>query len=298
MSMLAKTDSEVSSLSQSSPARSPRRPVYYVQSPSRDSHEDGEKTTNSFHSSPLQSPLGSPPHSHSNSSLGPHSRESSSTRFSGSRKTSGSNRKSGWRPWKDNHFHAIEEEGLLDPHDASTHSLPRRCYFLAFILAFTLLFSSITFDQFVVQAGADFSGVATSMVSMNSSVKLTFRNTATFFGVHVTSTPLDLTYYQLTLASGNIEKFYQSRKSQRSMRVTVRGSGIPLYGGGSSLSSVNGAPVDGVPLSLRFMVRSRANVLGKLVKPKFYKKVECSVVMDSKKMNVAIPLKDKCTYED
>ena len=137
--MLAKTDSEVSSLSQSSPARSPRRPVYYVQSPSRDSH-DGEKTTNSFQSSPLQSPLGSPPHSHSNSSLGPHSRESSSTRFSGSRKNNSSNRKNAWKPWKDQ-FHPIEEEGLLDPHDASQHGLSRRCYFLAFVMGFIVLFT-------------------------------------------------------------------------------------------------------------------------------------------------------------
>lgn len=137
--MLAKTDSEVSSLSQSSPARSPRRPVYFVQSPSRDSH-DGEKTTNSFQSSPLQSPLGSPPHSHSNSSLGPHSRESASTRFSGSRKSNGSNRKGAWRPWKDQ-FHAIEEEGLLDGQDAAQHGIPRRCYFLAFVVGFVLLFS-------------------------------------------------------------------------------------------------------------------------------------------------------------
>ncbi|XP_028760544.1 uncharacterized protein LOC114719243 isoform X2 [Neltuma alba] len=222
-SVLAKTDSEVSSLSQSSPGRSPRRPVYYVQSPSRDSSHDGEKTTNSFHSSPLQSPLGSPPHSHSNSSLGPHSRESSSTRFSGSRKTSSSHRKSTWRPWKDQ-FRAIEEEGLLDPHDASQQGLPRRCYFPVFVLGFVALFSvfslilwgasrpqkptismkSIVFNQFVIQAGEDGSGVPTSMVSMNSSVKLTFRNTATFFGVHVTATPLDLTYYQLTLATGTV----------------------------------------------------------------------------------------------
>ncbi|KAI9075055.1 hypothetical protein K1719_015587 [Acacia pycnantha] len=315
MSTLAKTDSEVSSLSQSSPGRSsPRRPVYYVQSPSRDSSNDGEKTSNSFHSSPLQSPLGSPPHSHSNSSLGPHSRESSSTRFSGSRKTS--HRKSTWRPWKD-HFHAIEEEGLLDPHDASQHCLARRCYFLAFVLGFMALFSvfslilwgasrpqkptitmkSIVFNQFVIQAGEDRSGVPTSMVSMNSSVKLTFRNTATFFGVHVTTTPLDLTYSQLTLATGTIAKFYQSRKSQRSITVTLIGRGIPLYGGGASLSSLNGSPAESVPLKLRFMVRSRAKVLGELVKPKFYKKVECMVDMDPKKMNKAMSLKNKCSYQ-
>ena len=63
---------------------------------------------------------------------------------------------------------------------------------------------SVVFDQFVIQAGADVSGVATSMVSMNCSVKLTFRNTATFFGVHVATTPLDLSYYQLTLATGSV----------------------------------------------------------------------------------------------
>lgn len=50
----------------------------------------------------------------------------------------------------------------------------------------------------------DFSGVATEMVSMNCTVKLTFRNTATFFGVHVTSTPLDLSYSELTVATGTV----------------------------------------------------------------------------------------------
>ncbi|BAT98178.1 hypothetical protein VIGAN_09181300 [Vigna angularis var. angularis] len=62
--ILTKTDSEVSSLSQSSPPRSPRRPVYYIQSPSH---------------------------------------ESASTRFSGSRKSSSTNHMGPWRPWKD-HF--------------------------------------------------------------------------------------------------------------------------------------------------------------------------------------------------
>lgn len=135
MSSLAKTDSEVSSLTQSSPGRSsPRRNAYFVQSPSRESSNDNdaEKTTNSFHSSPIQSPQGSPPHSHSNSSVGLHSRESASTRYS--RKTA---RKAPWRPRRD----PIEEEGLLDPHDEAQQGFPRRCYFPAFVLAFVLLFS-------------------------------------------------------------------------------------------------------------------------------------------------------------
>lgn len=135
---LSKTDSEVSSLTQSSPNRSPRRAVYYVQSPSRDSHD--EKTTNSFNSSPVLSPMGSPPHSHSNSSLGPHSsRESSSTRLSGSLKPhSSKSEKKGRKPWKE--FDAIEEEGLLD-HDNAHRGLSRRCYFPVFVVGFLALFS-------------------------------------------------------------------------------------------------------------------------------------------------------------
>ncbi|KAK4840987.1 hypothetical protein QYF36_023067 [Acer negundo] len=317
---LSKTDSEVSSLTQSSPTRSPRRAVYYVQSPSRDSH-DGEKTTNSFHSTPVLSPMGSPPHSHSNSSsLGPHSSRESSTashhrKGSNGRKSrnSNNNNNNNKQSWKE--FDAIEEEGLLDG-DLLPGGLSRRCYFFTFILGFIVLFSvfslilwgaskpqkptvtmkSISFDRFIIQAGADFSGVATDMVSMNCTVKLTFRNTATFFGVHVTSTPLDLSYSQLSVASGNIIKFYQSRKSQRSISVTIKGSSIPLYGGGASLSSLNGAPLQPVPLTLNFTVRSRAYVLGRLVKPKFYKRVECDVIMDPKKMNSAISLKNMCSY--
>lgn len=142
--MHAKTDSEVTSLAPSSPTRSPRRPVYFVQSPSRDSH-DGEKTTTSFHSTPVLSPMGSPPHSHS--SVGRHSRESSSSRFSGSLKpgsrkiapnSAGGGGRKGQKPWKE--CDVIEEEGLLEDDDGS-RGLPRRCYFLAFILGFFVLFS-------------------------------------------------------------------------------------------------------------------------------------------------------------
>jgi len=92
-------------------------------------------------------------------------------------------------------------------------------------------------------------------------------------------------------------KFYQSRKSQRSVRVMVKGSHIPLYGGGANLNTVNGAPLEPVPLTLSVMVRSRAFVLGKLVKPKFHEKIECSLVLDPKKMGMAISLVKKCTYQ-
>ncbi|GAB4852189.1 hypothetical protein Ancab_016380 [Ancistrocladus abbreviatus] len=325
--MHAKTDSEVTSLATSSPTRSPpRRPVYYVQSPSRDSH-DGEKTTTSFQSTPVLSPMGSPPHSHS--SVGRHSRESSSTRFSGSLKPgsrkispndasgrgAGSGGRKGQKPWKE--CDVIEEEGLLED-EGSRKPLPRRCYLLAFVLGFFVLFSffsltlwgaarpqkpkitmkSISFERFVISAGSDSTGVATGMASVNSTVKFLYRNTATFFGVHVTSTPLDLSYSQITLATGNLKQFYQSRKSQRAVSVQVISDKIPLYGSGSTLVGTStGTPTAPVAMKLSFQVRSRAYVLGRLVKPKFYKSIECSVTLDPKKLNTPISLKNACTYD-
>ncbi|XP_050364700.1 uncharacterized protein LOC126783299 [Argentina anserina] len=318
--MHAKTDSEVTSLAPSSPTRSPRRPVYYVQSPSRDSH-DGEKTATSFQSTPVLSPAGSPPHSHS--SLGRHSRDSSSTRFSGSLKpgskkiqpsNDSSSRRKGHhhhKAWKD--CAVIEEEGLLDDDDRE-RGFPRRCYFPAFVLGFFLLFSmfslilygaskpmkpkitmkSVKFEQFKIQAGSDSTGVGTDMISVNSTVKFTFRNTGTFFGVHVSPNPLDLSYSQITIASGIIKKFYQSRRSHRTVTVSVIGDKIPLYGSGASISSSTGTTLLPVPLKLNFLIKSRAYVLGKLVKPKFNRRVECTVTFDPKKLNVAIALKN-CT---
>ncbi|KAJ6939852.1 hypothetical protein NC651_006114 [Populus alba x Populus x berolinensis] len=319
--MHAKTDSEVTSLAPSSPTRSPRRPVYYVQSPSRDSH-DGEKTTTSFHSTPVLSPMGSPPHSHS--SVGRHSRESSSSRFSGSLKpgsrkispndASRGGQGKGQKQWKE--CDVIEEEGLLEDEERRK-GLPRRCYFLAFVLGFFILFSlfslilwgaskpqkpkitmkSITFEQFRIQAGSDSTGVATDMISVNSTVKMTYRNKGTFFGVRVTSTPLDLSYSEITIASGNIKKFYQSRKSQRPVAISVISNKIPLYGSGAGLSSSTGTTTLPVPLKMNFVVRSRAYVLGKLVKTKFNRKIECDFTFDPKKLNVPISLKDACTYD-
>ncbi|CAN1121453.1 hypothetical protein LINPERHAP2_LOCUS796, partial [Linum perenne] len=82
-------------------------------------------------------------------SVARYSRESSSTRFTGSlkpgsRKISlndasggrGGHRKGNDKQWKD--CDVIEEEGLLEDEDRN-RGIPRRCYFLAFVLAFILL---------------------------------------------------------------------------------------------------------------------------------------------------------------
>lgn len=94
-----------------------------------------------------------------------------------------------------------------------------------------------------------------------------------------------------------MNKFYQSRSSQKTVTVMVRGSSIPVYGGGADLSSKDGKPLAPIPLALNFTVRARAYILGHLVKPKFYKRVQCSVILDPKKMNTAISLKNSCTFK-
>lgn len=308
----AKTDSDATSLAPSSPDNT-RRPVYYVQSPSRDSHDGDNKTiTASFHSSPM----GSPPHS----SVGRHSRESSTSRFSGKVTPNdvgaldGSSNKKKMKREK-RAYDVIEEEGLLDDEEREK-GLPRRCYVLAFVVGFFVLFTffalilwgaskpqkpvigmrSITIERFSVQAGSDHSGVSTDMISTNATVRFSYRNTGTFFGVHVSSTPLALTYSDLNVGSGDLKNFYQARKGHRNVTVSVLGDTIPLYGTGAGLSTPTGTTTLPVPLKLSFTIRSRAYVLGKLVKTKFVRVIECSFVFDPKKINSPISLKKACTY--
>ncbi|CAM0904632.1 unnamed protein product [Alopecurus aequalis] len=324
----AKTDSEVtSSLAPSSPPRA----TYYVQSPS---HDDGENKTaaSSFHSSPAASPP---------RSLGNHSRESSSSRFSGkgpsasgsSRRGTGAGGRGGGgggdgarrSPWMKEA--AIEEEGLLmededdnDGRGGGFSALPKKVrYGLGFVGAFFALFfffalilwgasrnqkpvvsiNSVTFHNFVIQAGTDASLVPTELSTINATVRLTFRNTGSFFGVHVTAQPVTFYYSQLLMASGDLKYFYQSRKSRRNVTVTLVGNKVPLYGGGAGLSSTpgpKGVPPPPVPLELTLRIRSRALVLGKLVKPTFHNNVQCNVSLAVAKLGKAISLKNSCTH--
>ena len=63
---------------------------------------------------------------------------------------------------------------------------------------------SVTFHNFVIQAGTDASLVPTELSTINATVRLSFRNTGTFFGVHVTAQPVTFYYSQLLMASGDV----------------------------------------------------------------------------------------------
>nr|VDD38444.1 unnamed protein product [Brassica oleracea] len=127
--------------------------------------------------------MGSPPHSQS--SMGRHSRESSSTRVSESQRRLEEERT--------RRREAVERvrEGLLDDGDRD-RGVPRRYYVLAFIVGFFILFGlfslilygaakpqkpkitvkSITFETLKIQAGQDAGGVGTDMITMNATLEL------------------------------------------------------------------------------------------------------------------------------
>ncbi|OIW15862.1 hypothetical protein TanjilG_04397 [Lupinus angustifolius] len=308
MMQSAKSESDITSLAASSPSRSPKRPVYYVQSPSRDSH-DGDKLS-SMQATPISnSPMESPSHP----SFGRHSRNSSASRFSGIfRSSSGrkGGRKRNEKGWPE--CDVILEEGSYGEFDKA---YTRRCQALIALLTFVVLFTvfcliiwgasrpyktevtvkSLTAQNLYVGEGSDFSGVVTKMMTVNVSLRMNIYNPATFFGIHVHSTPINLVFSDITVATGELKKYYQPRKSHRVVSVNVEGNKVPLYGAGSSITLSQTGDVE-VPFALKFEIRSRGNVVGKLVRTKHSKEITCPLVIDSSGSKPIKFKKNSCTY--
>ena len=147
--MHAKSESDMTSLAESSPPRSPKRGGgaaaaagnggYYVQSPSRESHDGGYKSS-SMQATPVYN---SPNESPSHPSYGRHSRSSSVSRFSGNLRKGGAGggdhkvlNDKGWPE-----CNVIEEEGPYEDL-AGDSGLSRRCQIILGFLTFVLLFTT------------------------------------------------------------------------------------------------------------------------------------------------------------
>lgn len=133
--MHVKTDSEVTSLAPSSPT-SPRRPIYYVMSPS---HADAEKISLGDYT-----PGGSPNHPH-------HSRESSASRFSAPLKdnpSAAAAAAASWRKIPSDFHHRLSSADPIKEDDDEEPLDPRpglRCYVVFFVVGFALLFTLFSF---------------------------------------------------------------------------------------------------------------------------------------------------------
>ncbi|XP_047311779.1 uncharacterized protein LOC124915158 [Impatiens glandulifera] len=312
-----KSESDITSLAPSSPSRSPKRQLYYVQSPSMNS-QDGDKATSMQAITPnYNSPMESPSHH----SFGRHSRNSSASLFSGFfRSSSGRKMNSGRKRFNDKGWpecNVIMEEGKYDEFEKDK-AFTRRCQaimaFFSFLILFTVFcliiwgasrpykpqvsIKSLVVNNIYMGQGSDSTGVLTKMITMNGTLKISVYNAATFFGVHVSSSPVKLLYSDITVASGQVKKYFQPRKSMRIVMINIEGTKVPLYGAGSSLpaSTNNGIQVG---LMLEFEIRTRGNVVGKLVTTNHKRKVSCPVDIDSttnKPIEFDIKNNNTCSY--
>ncbi|KAK3027048.1 hypothetical protein RJ639_040880 [Escallonia herrerae] len=305
-----KSESDITSLAPSSPSRSPKRPVYFVQSPSRDSH-DGDKSSSMQATPNFRSPMESPSHP----SFGRHSRNSSSSRFSGIFRSS-SGRKGGQKRndkgWPE--CNVIVEEGKYDEYDEDkgfTRRFQALMAFLGFVILFTVfcliiwgaarpfkaevIAKSLTVNNIYIGEGTDFSGVPSKMLTVNGSLRLSVYNPATFFGIHVSSTPVNLLYSEIPVATGQVKKYFQPRKSRRTVVVYLEGTKVPLYGAGSSYAAMSNNGVE-IPFTLQFDIRSQGEVVGKLVRITHIRTVSCPLVIDSTSTKPIKFKKDSCTY--
>ncbi|RWW78137.1 hypothetical protein BHE74_00013665 [Ensete ventricosum] len=171
----------------------------------------------------------------SHPSFGRHSRSSSASRFSGPFLSS-SGRKGYRKRVNDNGWpecNVIQEEGSYDDLDEDK-GLSRRCQIILALLSFLLLFTVFSliiwgtarpnsnlhpatwqhtplnysldtrvcgWMTFYTGEGTDSTGVPTKMVTVNCSLKISVFNTAAMFGIHVTSSPINLMFSEITITT-------------------------------------------------------------------------------------------------
>ncbi|KAL3825153.1 hypothetical protein ACJIZ3_021182 [Penstemon smallii] len=293
--MRATSESDVTSIapSSSSPA------VYYVQSPSQNSQDEADKCSSSNCRSPLESP------SFPRTSLGSLS-STAASRISGNR-----------RRWNKHYCDVVnEEKGYCDDdyyyEDDTVNVYYSQCRFL--VLVFGLVFAgfclviwvasrpykaqvnvkSLRVNYLYIGEGSDRTGVPTKFLTVNCSTSMVIHNPARFFGIHVSSDPVNLIYSELTVATGQLNKYYQPRKSRRFMSVSLVGEGVPLYGTGMALSSSDER--GGIPFRLEFEIQSKGHLVGKLVKTKHTRHITCSLIISSKNTKEITFEKNSCKY--
>ncbi|KAL2500814.1 Late embryogenesis abundant protein [Forsythia ovata] len=306
--MHATSESDVTSISPSSSPASTKRAVYYVQSPSRDSHDEAYKSSSSMHG-------GTAPTDHSSSespsrpsTFARHSMASAASRVSSRENRQRANIK-GWRQ-----CNVVEEEGDYDDYYGN-RTYTRQCKISMVILGFGVVFStvcliilgvnrpyhpqvsvkSLSVHDLFYGEGSDWTGVPTKFLTLNCTASMVIYNPAKFFGIHVSCDPVNLIYLEITVARGQLKKYYQPKKSVRHMSVSLEGKMVPLYGAGMSLvaSDNNG----GFALKLEFEIMSRGYLVGKLVKTTHRRHVSCPLLLNSKTTKQIAFKQNSCKYD-
>ncbi|XP_019191926.1 PREDICTED: uncharacterized protein LOC109186414 isoform X2 [Ipomoea nil] len=286
---------------------------YYVQSPSGDSNDYADKSSSSAQNTPtpttFDSPLESPSYSPS------YGADSASSRVSGNLRWARGNRRhseKGSRECK-----VIDEELVPDnPYgNGGGYSIIEKGFsiiekLLIGFAGFSLFFACFCFivwsasrpyktlalnvHSFYYGQGSDHTGVPTRLLTVNCSLRMATHNPATFFGIHVSSTAVNLKYSQLTVATGEVDEYYQPSKSHKELTVRLHGHKVPLYGTGTSFVDLDNK--GGVPLKLDFEMRSHGYLIGNLVKTKHTRHVSCSLIIKSGMTKHVVLHKKSCTW--
>ena len=66
------------------------------------------------------------------------------------------------------------------------------------------MFQSLAVNNIYVGEDSDSTRVVTKMLTVNGSLKISIYNPATFFGIHVSSSPINLVYSETTVATGQV----------------------------------------------------------------------------------------------
>ncbi|XP_047308073.1 uncharacterized protein LOC124911614 [Impatiens glandulifera] len=270
-----KSESDATSIAPSSPLF-PKPVVYYVHSPTESN--DGDKSHPSITDSP----------SHRSSSFG-YSGSWISGRIHG---FSWLGRKKNEKSW--HAFNKIDEEHHVDDDELMIW----RCqclialfglFSIFFLLCFILwgvstplkpqiLVESLMVHNFLMGQGSDYSGVPTTMITINSTLNLFIHNPATFFGIQLNIYPLQLFYSEIVVATGHLERYYLPRNSHRLVYVRLQGDKVPLYGARGDLPvSRNNKEI---PIKLELDIHSIGYVIGKLVKTRHKLHISCSLSID------------------
>ncbi|KAL0759391.1 hypothetical protein Bca101_075541 [Brassica carinata] len=299
--MDATSESERTSLDLS--ISSPKQ-AYYVESPSSVSQVyDGDKSSSAASLIQVQTP---------NYTILTESRLSSSSRTSNGTSGVGFRWKGSSRRrdmyWLERHYTIDEEEVYEDNRGLSVGQCRAVMVILGIVVVFSVFCSvlwgashpfspivsvkSFSLHSFYYGEGIDRTGVATKILSFNSSVKVTIDSPAPYFGIHVSSSStFNLTFSALTLATGQLKSYYQPRKSKHTAIVKLIGSEVPLYGAGPNLAASD--KKGRVPVKLEFEIRSQGNLLGKLVKSNHLNHISCSFYISSSKTSKPIEFTHK-----
>ncbi|PIM97802.1 hypothetical protein CDL12_29724 [Handroanthus impetiginosus] len=294
------TNSESDLTSMSSPK------AYYVQSPSRDSNDETDKCSSTNGRCPSDSPLYSRPSAASSSST------AACSRVSGNR-----------RRWNKHYCNVVaEEKGTAayidgdDDYDYGDRGYNSMlCKWLAVVVGFGMCFGgicllvwgtslpykaqvnikSLMVHNLYFGEGSDHTGVPTKLLTVNCSASLAIYNPARFFGIHVSSPSANLIFSEITVATGQMKKYYQPKRSKRTVLVRVMGRGVPLYGAGTALAAAD-ASGGGIPLKFEFEVQTRGYLVGKLVQTKHRTRASCPLLINSKRTKQIIFEHDSCQY--